>query len=222
MFTGIIQEIGTLRSITQSPEKSTVSISCQTVLQQAEIGDSIAVNGVCLTLVTRDSHGFEADISPETWQRSNLQSLKQNARLNLESALRIGSKLGGHFVQGHVDGTSTVLSIENRGNSYVLRGSLKPELMPFLVEKGSLAVNGISLTVAGLEKDSFSCALIPHTWSRTNLQYLVPGDLINIELDILVKYVFRLMQTLPAHLIKREDSDRSTIDARFLAEHGFI
>jgi riboflavin synthase len=222
MFTGIIEEIGIVRSILKSPARSLIGISCSTVTREAAVGDSIAVNGVCLTAVMIRGDGFEADVSEETWARSNLSRLTTGSPVNLESSLRVGGKLGGHFVQGHVDGTGSFLSAIRRENSYETLFSATPAIIQFLVDKGSVAVNGISLTIAGLDEKEFSCAIVPHTWMMTNLKSLKKGDPVNLEIDILAKYVARLLHNSGFGGESIDSSKSSKIDLDFLADHGFL
>ncbi|MBN2381850.1 riboflavin synthase [bacterium] len=221
MFTGIIEETGRLISFHRADSQYRISIACSHLLNKTVIGDSIAVNGVCLTVVTMNHTVFEADVSLETWQRSNLKFLKTNDPVNLERAMAITARLGGHLVQGHVDGTATISSISHHGSEILLCCDVPPELHAFLVEKGSIALNGISLTIARLEPEKMTCAIIPHTWLNTNLHFLSSGDSLNIEIDILAKYVFRYL----AHMLDKSDSSplsNKEIDRNFLAEHGFM
>ena len=157
-------------------------------------GDSLAVNGVCLTVVSADAEGIHADISPETARVSALGALRRGALVNLERPLRADARLGGHFVQGHVDATATIEEIREDGDSYWLTIHFPPLLAPYIVRKGSIAVNGISLTVAGVDDRHFDVQLIPYTWEHTNLHLAKQGDMVNIECDILGKYVVRVAE----------------------------
>jgi len=161
---------------------------------QLESGDSLAVNGVCLTVVSADSGGVHADISPETARVSALGGLKRGSLVNLERPLRADARLGGHFVQGHVDATGTIEDIRRDGDSFWLTIKFPPALAPFIVRKGSIAVSGVSLTVAGVDDRHFDVQIIPYTWEHTNLQGVRQGELVNIECDILGKYVVRVAE----------------------------
>jgi riboflavin synthase len=187
MFTGIVEQMG---EVTQSGTRLSVNTPLAAELKR---GDSIAVNGVCLTAVEISEQTFEADVMEETLVRSSLGRLQQGDRVNLELALRVGDRLGGHFVQGHVDSTGRVLEIEQRENSRVLLIGAPPEIIRFVVEKGSIAVDGVSLTVASVTADTFSVSLIPETLERTNLGAAAPGTPVNLEVDVLAKYVEKLM-----------------------------
>lgn len=219
MFTGIIEELGEIEHIIQSHNQNRLSIRCSKVVEDCSLGDSIAVNGVCLTVISFSNKGFAADVSGETWKRSTLASLKKGKKVNLERALRIGGKMGGHFVQGHVDCTASLLSVLEEGDFFVPRFLFPQEYSPYIVEKGSISIDGISLTVAVLEENQFTCAIVPHTWENTNLRFLKPGDTINLEVDVLAKYVFRLLET--SGLLGNSGQKKKTLELTFLQEHGF-
>jgi riboflavin synthase len=193
MFTGIIEELGRVRSIEQRGENARIVIEATTALQGTNQGDSIAVNGVCLTALDLKSDSFAADVSKETLARSTLGSLKSGSPVNLERSVTAESRLGGHMVQGHVDGRGQLLSVEDHGESWTVRFGFPGELARYLVFKGSVAVEGISLTIAGLGDDYFEVAIIPKTWEVTNLASLKIGDEVNIEVDVIGKYVERLL-----------------------------
>jgi riboflavin synthase len=194
MFTGIVEELGTIHRLARIPNGARLEISAQTVLADAKCGDSIAVNGVCLTVVDKGADWFAADLSAETLKRTSLQQARSGARVNLERALAATARLGGHIVQGHVDGTGRFVAARVAGEGFVVRVEFPPELGRYIVEKGSIAVDGISLTVAALGADWFEIAVIPHTWKVTNLSTLAGGALVNLEVDIIAKYVERLLQ----------------------------
>jgi riboflavin synthase len=194
MFTGIIEELGSVRRIATAHDGMRLEVSAQTILADAEIGDSIAVNGVCLTIVDQGPGWFAADISEETWQRTSLKQVRAGLGVNLERPLTPSSRLGGHIVQGHVDATGTLIEATASGNGWVVRIDFPPELAPYIVEKGSITVDGISLTVARLGDTWFEIAVIPHTWKVTNLRSLDRGAIVNLEVDIVAKYVERMMQ----------------------------
>lgn len=193
MFTGIIEELGSVRSIEERGENARIVISARVVTEGTIHGDSIAVNGVCLTALDIQPDSFAADVSRETLLRSTLGRLQPGAPVNLERAVTPATRLGGHIVQGHVDGRGQFLSVEDHGESWTLRIKYPPELARYLVFKGSVAVEGISLTIAGLTDEYFEIAIIPKTWEVTNLSQLKPGDDVNIEVDVMGKYVERLL-----------------------------
>ncbi|MFN2510395.1 MAG: riboflavin synthase [Pyrinomonadaceae bacterium] len=197
MFTGIIEELGRVRSIDRRGEDARIVIKAHTVTQDAHDGDSIAVSGVCLTAlsVTRDS--FAADVSRETMQRSTLGKVLLGAPVNLERAVTPATRLGGHIVQGHVDARGRFLGATDHGGSWTVRISYPQEIGQYLVFKGSIAVEGVSLTIAGLTDDYFEIALIPKTWEVTNFSHLRPEDEVNLEADIIAKYVERILVHMP-------------------------
>ncbi|MCL6591923.1 MAG: riboflavin synthase [Firmicutes bacterium] len=221
MFTGLIQGIGV---ISEKRDHGAIAILKITTGLAPELnrGDSIAVNGVCLTVAGLDStpsggaSWFQADIMPETWQSSNLASLKPGAKVNLEPALRVGGRLGGHFVTGHVDGVGIVQTIEPCRNAVLYRISFPPDLRKYIALKGSIAVNGVSLTIQEVEArgrgTQMMVSLIPHTLAETNLKWLRPGDPVNLEVDILARYVVTVLeQQMPPG-----------ITPEFLAKNGFM
>ena len=193
MFTGIIEELGTIKHITSARDGARLEVSAQVVLEGANLGDSIAVNGVCLTVVEKSNDVFAADVSAETLRRTSLKQARAHSRVNLERPLTPSSRLGGHIVQGHVDGMGEFIEARPIGDGYVVRIGFPPELGRYIVEKGSIAVDGISLTVAALGDQWFEIAVIPHTWRATNLSTLTRGEAVNLEVDILAKYVERLL-----------------------------
>jgi len=193
MFTGIIEELGKVRSTEQRGENARIVIEATTVLGGTHQGDSIAVNGVCLTALDLQSNSFAADVSKETLARSTLSSLKPGSPVNLERSVTAETRLGGHMVQGHVDGRGQLLSVEDHGESWTVQFGFPAELARYLVFKGSVAVEGISLTIAALSDDYFEVAIIPKTWEVTNLSSLKTGDPVNLEVDVIGKYVERLL-----------------------------
>jgi riboflavin synthase len=196
MFTGIIEELGSVRSIEERGENARLVINARVVTEGTNHGDSISVNGVCLTALDIEPDSFAADVSRETLQRSTLGSLKRGAPVNLERAVTPATRLGGHIVQGHVDARGQFLGVENHGESWTLRIAYPNEIARYLVFKGSVAVEGISLTIAGLTNDHFEIAIIPKTWEVTNLSHLKPGDAVNIEVDVIGKYVEKLLSSV--------------------------
>jgi len=195
MFTGIIEELGSVRSIEERGENARLVISAHVVTEGTNHGDSISVNGVCLTALDIEPDSFAADVSRETLQRSTLGSLKPGAPVNLERAVTPATRLGGHIVQGHVDARGQFTGVENHGESWTVRIAYPKEIARYLVFKGSVSVEGISLTIAGLTDEFFEIAIIPKTWEVTNLSHLKPGDNVNIEVDIIGKYVEKLLAT---------------------------
>lgn len=193
MFTGIIEELGRVRSVEKRGEGVRMTVEARTVTEGTREGDSIAVNGVCLTALEVGRDSFAADGSRETLQRSTLGSLRAGSVVNLERAVTPQTRLGGHIVQGHVDGRGRFLSADEHGGSWTIRISYPPELARYLVFKGSVTVEGISLTVAALADDYFEIAVIPKTWAVTNLSHLRSGDAVNLEADIIAKYVERIL-----------------------------
>lgn len=189
MFTGIIEEVGRVRQI----GGGVLSIDAQRVLEDVQLGDSICVNGICLTVTSFDARHFTADVMPETIRRTSLAELKKGSPVNLERALTLASRLGGHIVSGHIDGTGEVLSLKQEGNAVLLNIQATPALLRYIVEKGSVAIDGISLTVAAVGDSDFTVSLIPHTLQSTNLHTKKKGSHVNIETDIVGKYIERLL-----------------------------
>jgi len=194
MFTGIIEELGTVASLEMRETGAWIVISASVVTSDVQDGDSIAVNGVCLTALDSSPRGFSADVSQETLDRSTLGRLRPGSRVNLEKAVTPATRLGGHIVQGHVDGRGHFVSAVQSGDFYTVRIGFLSELSRYFVHKGSVAVEGISLTIASLEKEHFEIAIIPKTWELTNLSTLSPGDAVNLEADIIAKYVERMLK----------------------------
>jgi riboflavin synthase len=193
MFTGIIEELGSVHSIERHGEDARIVIRAHTVTQDAHDGDSIAVNGVCLTALDVNKDSFAADVSRETLQRSTLGRLLEGTPVNLERAVTPTTRLGGHIVQGHVDARGTFLGAIDHGGSWTVRIAYPREIGQYLVFKGSVSVEGISLTIAGLTDDYFEIAVIPKTWEVTNFSHLQPNDEVNLEADVIAKYVERIL-----------------------------
>ncbi|MEA2450291.1 MAG: riboflavin synthase [Thermoleophilaceae bacterium] len=192
MFTGLVETTAQVRSV--EPGGDGVRLEVETPLAaELEHGDSIAVNGVCLTAVRPDGGSFRADVMNETLRRSSLGPLAVGDEVNVELALRAGDRLGGHMVQGHVDGTGTVEGVSDEGFARVVRVAAAPELLRYVVEKGSIAVDGVSLTVASVDDAGFTVSLIPETLERTTLRDAIPGRVVNLEVDVLAKYVEKLV-----------------------------
>ena len=220
MFTGIVEEIGTIEGIARGAQSAVLTIRASKVLEDTKIGDSIAVNGVCLTVTSLTKHSFTADVMHETRERSSLSSIREGSRVNLERAMQMGGRFGGHMVSGHIDGTGRITSIRKDDNAVWYTITASPKILRYIVEKGSVAIDGISLTVARVDGTSFSISAIPHTVAVTVLADRRDGDLVNLENDIIGKYVEKLLQ--PA-----EDSGTLTpaqngLTAEFLAQNGFL
>jgi riboflavin synthase len=197
MFTGLIEAMGEVAELKPTPAGFRLRVTTP-LAKDLTPGESLAVNGVCLTVVAIDAEGLHADISPETARVSTLGALRRGALVNLERPMRADSRLGGHFVQGHVDATATIEELRQDGDSYWLTIRYPPLLAPYIVRKGSIAVDGISLTVAGVDERLFDVQIIPYTWENTTLQRAKPGDLVNIECDIIGKYVVRAAEVAGA------------------------
>ncbi|QQS39829.1 MAG: riboflavin synthase [Acidobacteriota bacterium] len=193
MFTGIIEELGEVSAIAVTDSGARITVSAPLVTSDASEGDSISVNGVCLTALDIGDGRFSADVSGETLRRSTLGGLAEGSKVNLERAVTPSTRLGGHFVQGHVDGTGTFLGADAEGDFWTVTVGFPEELSRYFVYKGSVAVEGISLTIAKLDEESFDIAVIPKTWELTNLSSLKKGDPVNLEADVIAKYVERLV-----------------------------
>lgn len=194
MFTGIIEEIGTIRGIRRGNRSVVLEVGAAKVLEDTKVGDSIATNGVCLTVTTMGNGGFTADVMPETMERSNLGGLKPGDRVNLERALCLNSRLGGHLVAGHIDGTGRIADRVKDENAVWLTVRAAPEILRYVVDKGSVAIDGVSLTVAYVDEAVFKVSVIPHTQEETTLTGKRVGEVVNLENDMIVKYVEKLMK----------------------------
>lgn len=215
MFTGIIEEVGTVISVQKGSASSFIEIKAETVLSDVHTGDSIAVNGVCLTVVSFSSASFRADVMNETLSRSSLGSLKQGSPVNLERAMAAGGRFGGHIVSGHIDGTGIITDIKKDGIAHWYTISANSAILRYIVEKGSIAIDGISLTVARVGDSSFAVSIIPHTAAKTVLSAKKIGDTVNLENDIIGKYVEKLMKP------ERDTPKNNGITTEFLAQNGF-
>jgi len=195
MFTGIIEEVGRVAAIRTKGEQRRITVSCSKILPELKVGDSVSVSGVCLTAVEIAADSFGADLAQETWRRTSFARLSKGALVNLELPMRATGRFDGHVVQGHVDGVGTVISLARvaDGNDYVLVINAPSELTRYIVSKGSLAIEGISLTVAAIEGTEVRVAIIPHTAEMTNLSSLKAGDSVNLEVDVVAKYVEKMM-----------------------------
>ncbi|CCU78534.1 Riboflavin synthase eubacterial/eukaryotic [Halanaerobium saccharolyticum subsp. saccharolyticum DSM 6643] len=217
MFSGIIQEKGKFIRKFKGNNKYQLEIKAKKVLENIKKGDSIAVNGVCLTAVDYGSDYFRADVMPETLKATNLGDLQRDSILNLEQSLKANDFIGGHFVTGHVDSTAVVRSIKRENNAQIIKMEVDQQTEKFIVHKGSVALNGVSLTVMGIKNGILTISLIPESWSETNLSLLSAGDIVNIETDMLGKYVYKMLNNS-----SEQDQKKSKISESFLAENGFI
>lgn len=214
MFTGLVEEIGTVKAV-QRGSDSFIKIKAELIFSDIHLGDSIAVNGVCLTVTSVDSLTFTADVMNETLNRSSLGKLKNGDKVNLERAMSANGRFGGHIVSGHIDGTGTISEIRNDGIAVWYKIYADDSIMRYIVEKGSVAIDGISLTVADVENDNFSVSIIPHTAEQTILSLKKVGDIVNLENDIIGKYVEKLLQP------QQKNENKNNITMSFLAKHGF-
>ena len=212
MFTGIIEEIGTVRRIEHGAKGARLTIQAKAVLEDTRIGDSIATNGVCLTVVSMTGDSFSADVMAESLRRSSLGSLQGGSPVNLERAMAANGRFGGHIVSGHIDGTGTIASQKREDNAVWVKIKTPAPLLRYIVEKGSIAIDGVSLTVAAVTDTDFSVSIIPHTGAQTILLGKKPGDPVNLECDVIGKYVEKL--TAP--------HKTGGISTNFLAENGFL
>ena len=210
MFTGIVEGLGKVKRLTMKGADAVLEIEAGIDLTEVSIGDSIAVNGACLTVTSKNQQYFQADVSAETLSRTTLKFLQTGHKVNLEKSLRVGGFVGGHFVLGHVDATGRILSQTQKSGSLILALEMNDNISRYIVEKGSVAIDGVSLTVNKLEKSRFYVNIIPHTMVNTTLVMRKEADSVNIETDILGKYVEKLLQT------------NQGIDKDFLAKHGFF
>lgn len=212
MFTGIVEEIGLMKAIKKGTASAVLTIEAQMVLSDAKIGDSIAVNGVCLTVTSFTGNLFTADVMHETLQRSSLSALRAGSTVNLERAMLADGRFGGHIVSGHIDGTGTVTDIKPDDNAIWFTVRTQPAVMRYIIEKGSIAIDGISLTVAKVMEGAFCVSVIPHTIAQTTLSQRKVGDIVNLENDLVGKYVEKLLGERP---------ETGGISKEFLRQHGF-
>jgi riboflavin synthase len=224
MFTGIVMAMGSVRRLTQRGEDALLEIGTSLKLDDVRIGDSISVSGACLTVTSLKNDGFTADVSAETLFRTTLNTAKAGDQVNLEKALRVGDRLGGHIVLGHVDGVGRIVEKTVRSRSIIFGFEIAPELCRYVVAKGSIAVDGISLTVNLCEKDRFYVTIIPHTAAGTTLGAKKASDIVNIETDILARHLEKLMPggKEKDDAGKKISGDAGDIDLNLLARHGFL
>jgi riboflavin synthase len=216
MFTGIVEELGEVRTVAVQGDSAKLSVTASVVLRDVRLGDSIAVNGICLTVTSFSAREFIADVMPETLRKTNLGRLQSGDAVNLERALAFGGRLGGHLVSGHVDGVGMITEKRIEGNAVVFRFSAPPEVLHYIIPKGSIAVDGISLTVADVAAETFSVSIIPHTASLTTLGNKKKGDPVNLENDMIGKYVARLLS------VQRETTEKKDLSMEFLKANGFL
>lgn len=223
MFIGIIEEIGKVEAVAKGSNSAVITIAAVKVLEDTKIGDSIAVNGVCLTVTSISGRKFSADVMAETLRRSSLGSLKHGSMVNLERAMAANGRFGGHIVSGHIDGVGVISSFEKEDNAVWVEIETPAKILRYIVEKGSITIDGISLTVAKLTDSSFAVSVIPHTGEETTLLNRNPGDIVNLENDIVGKYVERLMnfKTDDRDNKSEEKNNSDSITMNFLNEHGF-
>lgn len=217
MFTGIIEEIGTIKSINSNGISSQLCINANKILEDTKIGDSIAVNGVCLTVTSIKSNLFTADVMAETLRRSNLGSLIPQSKINLERAMPANGRFGGHIVSGHIDGTGTIVETKPEGNAVWIKINCSDNLLKYIIHKGSITIDGISLTVAKVTDSDFSVSIIPHTAANTTLLQKKSGDVVNLENDVVGKYIEKLLSFQKID----EQKPQSKITEEFLRQNGF-
>ncbi len=211
MFTGIIEEIGRIKKFQLTQKNALIEIECKKILEEIKIGDSVAINGVCQTVTTISNNSFTADVSTETLKVTNFSNFKIGDFVNLERALTLQSRLGGHIISGHVDNIAKIENISQNSDFYLFSISIPKDIEKYVVKKGSICINGISLTVANISDRTIELAIIPHTYKNTNLQYLKANDNVNIEVDMLAKYVEKFLSR----------DNNSCISEDFLKENGF-
>ena len=217
MFTGLVAELGTVQRLARQGNSYHLTVGAKKVLENLKIGDSVAVNGACLTVVRMDDSGFTADVMPETVRLTNIGSLQPGSKVNLERTLRLCDGLDGHIVSGHVEGLGTIYEQRPEGIAVVVTIATPPELLKYIIKKGSIAIDGISLTVTEVTDTSFSVSLIPHTAKETTLGLKKVGDSVNLETDILGKYVERMLTWN-----QKQEGKTDTLDMNMLLENGFV
>ena len=229
MFTGIIKEVGKIKNVTNSGKSRVIEISCSSIIDDINKGDSIAVNGCCLTATGFTRNSFTADISEVTVSSTNFSNAKINDYVNLENSLKPTDRLGGHFVSGHIDGIVEIAGIKKSGNSYIFKIKPPGSLYSFIAPKGSVCLDGTSLTVSGINEDIFTVSVIPHTYEYTTLKYKKGGDFLNIEVDLLARYIANILRFSATGKIQQETEEQNREYIRQkdeylkekLIEHGF-
>lgn len=217
MFTGLVEELGRVKSIARGSQSVRLTITASTVLQGVKLGDSIAVNGTCLTVTQYNADSFSADVMPETVDRTVLSLLQAGDSVNLERCLQVGDRLGGHIVSGHVDDVGIIAAKDKRDIAIIVRIAASPHIIRYIVPKGSIAIDGVSLTVVEVGDDWFTVSLIPHTAGLTTVGLKAPGQKVNLEVDIIGKYVERLL----SYAVPQE-AGKTNITTEFLQRNGFI
>lgn len=222
MFTGLVEEVGTLKSVQRKGEALVLDIHASTIMEDLKLGDSIAVNGVCLTAISSHDSSFAVDVMPETYRHTNLNELSIGSKVNLERAMAAGGRFGGHIVQGHVDGTGKISSITKNQNAVIFEISpVLPHLFKYIIPQGSITVDGISLTVVRSADGKFSVSVIPHTLSKTALVLKRTGDTVNLECDVIGKYVEHLLGMGGGNEQSPPKPSQTPLSMPFLVEHGF-
>lgn len=216
MFTGLVEEIGKIESVIKSTKSARITIKASKILEGVKLGDSICTNGVCLTVTAFDSAKFTVDVMAETMRRSNLKNLSLGSEVNLERALRLGDRLGGHIVSGHIDGVGQIKNYENEDNAIWVTIEASSEILKYIVEKGSIAIDGVSLTVAYVDESVFKVSIIPHTKDMTTLIKKRIGDQVNLECDTIGKYIEKFLN------LKEDAPIKKGIDFDFLKGNGFM
>lgn len=219
MFTGIVEEVGTMQGVRMGSQSGEIHLQASKVLEGTQLGDSIAVNGVCLTVTRMTGDGFTADVMPETLRRTNLGQLKPGDPVDLERAMAADGRFGGHLVSGHIDGTGRIVEQRKEGNAVWVRIGTTPEILRLIVEKGSITIDGISLTVAAVDGEGFSVSTIPHTVTQTNLNQRRRGDPVNLETDVVGKYIEKLLR--PEESKPHTPANESTLTKEMLLRCGF-
>ncbi len=217
MFTGLVEELGKVKNMVRTSRSVRLTINANKVVSDVKIGDSIAVNGTCLTVVAHGDDWFTADVMPETVDRTVLSRLKTGDKVNLERTLRVGDRFGGHIVSGHIDGVGTISGKNTNDIAVIVRITAEQQVMRYIVEKGSIAIDGTSLTVVAVGSDWFTVSLIPHTAGLTTVGLKAVGELVNLEADVIGKYVERLMG-----LSGQQPESKENMNAEFLRLHGFM
>lgn len=215
MFTGLIEEVGRIEAVIKAAKSSRITIKAGKVLEEVKIGDSICTNGVCLTVTSLGSSRFTADVMAETMRRSNLKNLSSGDEVNLERALRVGDRLGGHMVSGHIDGTGTIQHYLREDNAVWITVAAPAETLKYIVQKGSVAIDGVSLTVAYVDEEVFKVSIIPYTKEMTTLLRKNAGDEVNLECDMIAKYMEKFL------MIREQTPVKKAIDFNFLSRNGF-
>ena len=219
MFTGIIEEIGKVKSIERHANSIKLTVSAKKIMSDIHLGDSISTNGICLTVTTFTNDSFTVDVMPETMMTTNFKNLKVNDEVNLERALSVNARLGGHIVSGHIDGIGTIIKKYNDDKAIRMSFATSPSILELIVKKGSIAIDGISLTVTDVDSTSFSVSIIEHTQGETTLTSKMIGDTVNLENDVIGKYVQKLF--VGTRLVTSENQDNKGISLDFLESNGF-